>query len=316
MATKSLTYKIARFNVAQESMNLYDLLTAALKMKKSAASRKREVEGNSSTLINYHGTHKGLRVAELINYTAGQRQPFAKIDDKADTLELSSLAPPDNKSEFLQNILYFGTIGNSVIISQSLSLRSQQLEDYLNWLLTDTKLLKDGQLVQLSDHPPLDKDKAITTAKHIEFNAPVALTPVAPPGAQEVSYYKPDDVGWELLKKLLPTDFKLPGKLKASDIVGTGELNVSLKLSWARDNKKDSTGFMDSISNALRHIDDEVDYSIMTRSGLITKNELKLKRPVSVKTDDKGFVQKDDMWSKMESWLAELIEQKRIDLTA
>ncbi len=314
MTTKSLIYKIARFNNDKETRNLKELLIAALGKKKHAVSRRMQADGAQQfTLINYHGSHRGMRVAELIDYTAGHKQPFTKIDMGAETLEISSLAPPDKQSEFLHNILYFAAYGNSVIISQSSSLRSQQLEDYLNWLLQEADIFKDGQFFTLSDHPPLDDKAEITTAKAIEFNAPVALNPVVKRGDKEVAYYRPSAVGWDIVKKLFPDDFKLPGRLKASDIVGSGELNVSVKLSWTRDDKNDTTAFMDGISNSLRHIDDELDYTVITRSGKITKDEIKLKRPISVKSTDDGIVQKLDMWAKMEEWLAELIQQNRID---
>ncbi len=314
MTTKSLIYKIARFNNPKETRKLKDLLILALDKKKTAVSRKmRNEDAKQFSLINYHGPHKGMRVAELINYTEGHKQPLAKIDTTAETLTISSLAPPDKQTEFLHNILYFAAYGNSVIISQSSSLRSLQLEEYLNWILREAGIFKDGNFLTLSDHPPLDDKSQITTAKAIEFNAPVALNPVIGRGKKEVSYYRPSSVGWEVLKKLLPDDFKLPGKLKATDIVGSGELNVTVKLSWTRDDKNDTTAFMDGISNSLRHIDDELDYSVITRSGTITKDEIKLKRSISVKSSDDGIVQKSDMWAKMEEWLTDLIQQNRID---
>lgn len=314
MTTKSLIYKIARFNNPKENRKLKDLLQLALGKKKTAVSRKmRNDDAKQFTLINYHGPHRNMRVAELINYTEGHKQPLAKIDATAETLKISSLAPPDKQSEFLHNILYFATYGNSVIISQSSSLRSQQLEDYLNWILLEAGVFTDGQFMTLSDHPPLDDKAQITTAKAIEFNAPVALNPVMARGNREVSYYKPSSIGWDVLKKLLPNDFRLPGRLRATDIVGSGELNVTVKLSWTRDDKNDTTAFMDGISNSLRHIDDELDYSVITRSGVITKDEIKLKRSISVKSDTDGIVQRSDMWAKMEEWIVELIQQNRID---
>lgn len=313
MATKNLIYKIARINKPKTTETLQDLIDKAMQQRKSASSRKQTVD-NRVILINNHGKYSGTLVAELINYTKGHKQPFAKVDTDAEELEISSLSPED-KSEFLQSILYFSVFRNSVIISQSMSLRSRQLEDYINWILLETEILEDGSFFILSDHPPLEKEDDIISAKSIVFDAPVSITPEGTnkEGEESQTLYKLGSIGWDVLKKLLPKEVYLPRTVKASELVGTGDLKVSLKLSWERDRKDDSTAFMDKISNALRHVDDELDYTVFTRSGKITKNDVKLNKSVSVLEGKDGLLQRDDMWKKMLRWLEELINEKRID---
>jgi len=320
MTSKTLIYKIARFNSGNEKRTLQQLLESALKKKKSAMARLKTGESESQfSLINYHGPHKQMRVAEFIEYTAGLKQPFAKIDKTAEELPISSLAPPDKQSEFLGGILYFGTFKNSVIISQASALRAAQLEQYLNWLLMHCGLIKEGEFLTLSDHPPLAAGEEIVNAKGISFEAPVSLIPLEKGDKGFMSKelaYKPSNRGWEALKQLFPEEFKLPGLVKAKEIVGDAELKVTVHLSWSKLRKDDPTDFIDRISNTLRHIEDEVDYSVITRSGTISKDQIKLRIPITVKENKDGLLIKLDMWEKMEEWLVRLIQEKRIDPSA
>lgn len=317
MTSKTLTYKLARFNNKAERRTLQQMLVKALESKKAAGDRLKMADGGHRfSLINYHGPHKNMRVGEFIDYTAGHKQPLAKIDKTVAELSISSLAPPDKQSEFLSGILYFAAFNNSFIISQAASLRFAQFEEYLNWLFLECGLLKDGEFLTLSDHPPLGKNEAVMNAKGIEFHAPVSVAPVVEGDkdykANEV-VYRAGSVGWDVLKQILPAEFKLPGLLKANELVGDGGLKVTVKLAWSRLKKEDPTAFLDRISNSLRHIEDEVDFSIETRSGTITRDDIKLRVPVSVKEGLDGLVLKSDMWEKMEDWLARLISEKRVD---
>jgi hypothetical protein len=104
----------------------------------------------------------------------------------------------------------------------------------------------------------------------------------------------------------------LPTELRASDVIQNSALEVTLYLSWSKVRKDDSTALLDRISNQLRHVDTELDYTIHTRSGKISRDEIKLRRPVSVNTTSDGLVLKSDMWVKMQDWLDALIDEERI----
>ena len=316
MTTKTLIYKVARFNKEIEGKSLQDLVAAALKKKKTAISRKKQGDSeNQFSLINYHGPHKGLRVGEFFDYTHGHTQPLAKLDDEVDELEISALAPPDSKSEFLHSILYFAIWNNSVILSQSMSLRSVQFESYLNWLLSECNLFGEGDFITLADQPPLSKQKQVVNTKGIEFHAPVSFEPIE--GKSNISEtksvsFKPDNIGWDLLQKILPSEMTLPKELKASEILLNSALEVTLMLSWSRLRKDDPTELLDKISNQLRHVESELDYTIHTKSGKITRDEFKLKRPISVGTTSEGLVKKSEMWERMQEWLEILISEEKI----
>ena len=287
----------------------------AFNKNKNAISRRQQTESeNHFRLINYHGSFKGLKVGDFFDYTYGQKQPLANFEEEVEELKISTLSPPDN-SEFLHSILYFGIWKNSVILSQSMSLRSAQFESYINWLLTECEILSEGDFVTLCDHPPLDLQSEIVNTKGIEFHAPVSFEPIErkirDTETTSISF-KPDNIGWDLLSKILPPEMTLPSELKASEVLLNNALEVRLFLSWGRLGKDDSTVLLDGISNQLRHIDTELDYTIHTRSGKISKDDFKLKRSISVGVTNEGLVKKSEMWERIQEWLEILISEDKI----
>lgn len=196
-----------------------------------------------------------------------------------------------------------------------MSLRSAQFESYINWLLTECEILSKGDYITLCDHPPLDLQSEIVNTKGIEFHAPVSFEPIErkikDTETTSISF-KPDNIGWELLSKILPPEMTLPSELKASEVLLNNALEVRLFLSWGRTRKDDSTVLLDRISNQLRHIDTELDYTIHTRSGKISKDDFKLKRSISVGQTNEGLVKKSEMWERIQEWLEILISEDKI----
>ncbi|MCQ3828761.1 hypothetical protein HXX02_04845 [Microbulbifer elongatus] len=319
MTTKSLIYKVARFNNESAANNLQDLITKALNKRKTALSRKMAGDtDNQFSLINYHGPFKGIRVGEFFDYTHGHKQPIAEFDNKAEALKISALAPPDKKSDFLHSILYFGIWKNSVILSQSMALRAPQFEAYINWLLAECNLITEENFITLSDLPPIKIAKKISNTKEIEFFAPIKLDPIEKEfknnASQEVKTigFRPSAIGWDVLKKILPSEMTLPKELDVKDVIMNSALEVTLRLSWSRVRHDDPTKFLDQIANQLRHVETEVDYAIHTRSGKITRDDLKLRRPISVSTNEEGLVRKHEMWERIHEWLEILLSEDRI----
>lgn len=316
MTTKSLIHKLARFNKEVKGKTLQDLVTTALKQKKAATSRQKPGDSpHQFSLVNYNGPFKGLRVGEFFDYTQGHRQPVAKFNDRDEELTITSVTPSDKNSDFLHSILYFGIWKNSVIMSQSMTLRSSDFEAYLNWLLSETGLLGEGDFISLIDYIPPSMHRKIKSTRGIEFVAPVTFEPKNPNGVTEKTRsiaYKPKNLGWDVLKQIFPDELKLPSEYKESDIIPNSELEVTLLLKWTTTRKDDPTSLLDQISNQLRHVDTELDYKIHTKSGTITKDQIKLKTMTAVSTDSNGLVKKSDMWERIQAWLQLLSDEGRI----
>ena len=176
--------------------------------------------------------------------------------------------------------------------------------------------------VALNDQPPADKAKQIKNSKGVTFVAPVDLKSSEAPsqsktttsevkGTKSISL-TPSGNAWDYLKMLLPPEVKLPTKMVSNDIIQRRSLEVTVTLSWSRTYQDDPTEFMDSFSNQLRHVESEVDYTIHTKSGTVTRDELKLRKVVSVPENDKGLLRKEEMWERMYEWLDTLIKDNTI----
>ena len=321
MATKTLIYKLARFNDETKGSSLQDLLTKALKARIAAFARRQSTEHEGQfRLINFHGVYKGARVGEMFDYTVGHQQPTAEFSETAERLELSSISPPSEKSEFLHSIMYFGVRENTVILAQSASLRASQFESYINWLLQDNGFIAESDYVKLCDRPILEKSKIRAKTKSIEIKSPVdfgisseSRDPDEVKRDTQSLVIRSSTVAWETLKKILPPEISLSDGLSAQDIVRDGSLEVRLLLKWSSPTKKDDQlEFLDVVSDKLRHVESEIDYIINTSSGTISRDDIKLKKQVSVPTNSSGLIRRDEMWERIIAWLDELISDNKI----
>lgn len=312
---KNLVYKIAQFKNDLDKVTLQDLIVRALNKRKTALSRQQSADDaiDHFRLVNFHGKHAGISVGDFFDYTKGHSQPQATFKDDAEELEITALKPEKGK-DFLHSILYYGIYKNSVILSQAMTLRAKQFEEYLNWLLRETKVISDDNYIYLCDYPPAEMQGRISSAKKIEFKAPVDFTPVEGKnkGSNQSLSYEAGNLGWDLLQKILPAEYRLPSVFKAKDILEESNLNVTLLVSWTRQKANDSTSLLDGISNSLRHVESEIDYTIHTKSGQISRDQVKLKRTISVSVQRNGLVSRSDMWIKMDEWFRILIADERI----
>lgn len=327
--SKTLKYKTAVFYSDTSTRTLQEMVTAALSKKKLAIERRQDVDASSGVvrLINYHGPYKGMKVGELLDYTRGHSQPYTKIEKEKESLPLQAMSPPDNDSDFVHSIFYFGILNNHVIVSQSMSLKLRQFESYLNWLLHDSGQFKGEQFVSLSDQPTESDAAKILNAKGVEFSAPVkfdhsksgkgdtAPTRITPPGEEiESLRYYPKGPMWKALKAIWPDTLGFPEGIDPDELAMNRELIVKLELKWMRPKKGQSTALIDTIAHQLRHVDDELDYTIKTRDGgEITKDNLKLSCKASIGINSSSKLPKrEDMWPQMHTWLSSLIENKRV----
>lgn len=324
MTTKSLVYKVARFNDESNTRTLQQRFEAALKKRKTALKRRQQTDSEHHfRLVNYNGPYKTMRVGEMFDYTSGAKQPTATLDDKAESLALDSVAPANKKAEFLHSILYFGIRHNAVILSQSITLKSLQFESYLNWILRECGELTNEDFVALNDQPPANKKEALKNAKGVTLSAPVELTSLQESqtkstgtdvtGTNSITM-TPSGKLWDKVKDFFPSEVKMPKGFDVDDVVRERSLEIKLTLSWNRTYEEDSTDFMDNIANQLRHVDTELDYSINTKSGVITRDQIKLRKKVPVQEDSRGLIRRESMWECIYKWLERLVVDKLIEV--
>ena len=320
---KTLIYKVARFNSESEGLTLQSALKQLQSKKPKASDRNMEVEQGRFRVANYLGVHKNMEVGELFDYVPGHRQPQADIKEGATEYHVHSLAPTQKGREFLDSIMFFGVLDNHVILAQTMSMKAAQFESYINHIMRVSSIFAEGQFVSMDDCPPLDARVRLKNTKSVEFTRPVELEtsmagqskdhqPLQAVTDTKSITIKPKGMVWQVLKQFLPDNVRLPEGLSMDEIVQDKSLEVSMRLKWSHLSSKAPTALLDEISNQLRHVDEELDYRIETRSGSITKEQMKLKAVVSVEERAEGLLSRESMWRRIYEWLQQLKQEGRI----
>jgi len=325
---KTIFYKRAEFTQAAQKETLQSLLDAALKTNRFPLRRRMAQSGDEKTFqfINYNGKHglngdgpQNCLGAELFSYTEGADQSALEVQEGKEEIDVKSILPPNKNQEFLEGAVYFSVLGNHVIVMQSSALRVQDLERHLNWFLQNhSGVIEEGNGLVLVDAVPLMKKEEFNDAKSISITSPIqfsARSPLSPNGVgngrEESKSVKlsPKGLGWDALRSMVGDLFDLPNYLDADEILTSHEL----QLKWKRTPDADGSDLMASIARKLRHVTDELDYEIRTRSGKISRDDFKLAAPISIEWLE-GRPRFDRLFPMMLEWLESLAENGRLEL--
>ena len=322
---KKFVYKVASFlKDPGANITLEKLLQSAVKKHKKALDRAENPDANVEfRFLNYTGTHLDkenpgtLYGCEFLAFEKNADHSTIKIDDNAEQVDVDIVLAKQGE-EFLAGSVYFGVADNHVILVQSRGLRSKDLESYLNWfLIIKAKVLGEDNRVGLADHTP--KKKSIKGVKGIEIKGSMQMEPVTmpkPSGKGEISKSKLVHIGgtaWEVIATLLKGAYDLPTELKVDDLSKLPNVEVKVFLKWKASKDEDDINFLNSIAKNLSHVGDEFDYTVKTKTGTIKKDEFKVEQDHTFKWG-KGRPHFDDIFPKMASWLAELVQSGKIDV--
>jgi hypothetical protein len=102
-----------------------------------------------------------------------------------------------------------------------------------------------------------------------------------------------------------------PDYLDAEEIFNSHALQVSLELKWKRTPDDDTSDLFAKIAANLRNITDEIDYSIQTKTGIVTRDHFKLRRSVDLPWYE-GRPRFDVLFLKMIEYMVELVRTDKI----
>jgi hypothetical protein len=326
---KEFYYKRAVFSQAMDGATLESVLRSALEASPKPWKRRQSLSQDERTFcfINYSGNHgvqsqpQSMLGAELFSFTQGADQTTILVDENASQIELGSLHPGKNK-EFLEGNLYFGVLHDHVIVMQSAALRFSDLEHHLNWLFArHTNVIEAGNGVSLIDPIPQKIEGHYGDTKGIVLRAPIDFDASAVPTKSRRQadaespqvQFRPKGRGCAALQAMLGESFDLPGYLRADDLLKSRTLQVQLELRWKRAPEQDTFDLMASIAHNLRHVTSEIDYSIQTKTGDITRDDFKLHRPANIEWLD-GRPRLDILFKDMLEWLVLLVENGSVRL--
>ncbi len=136
---------------------------------------------------------KGFVFGALMTYTPGT-DPLCFIDDEhAEVVTLEKVSAPQTddgkRREFLASMMFFGVIGDHMVLMQTQALKSAHLEAYLRWYLHAAGVLEGTNTLTLIDTPTekikkkMDEGKGVRTIKLGGEVVPMSVFPPlsAPP---------------------------------------------------------------------------------------------------------------------------------------
>lgn len=318
--TKSIIYKQAKFKT--KGLTLQSLLQKAHSNKKLVERIETlDSDGVLRRFINSFVPQNGMLFGQMLYYESGKDQTVVIVDDTTNEYPVESLKLPRRKDgknqEVLESVLYFGILDNHVVLAQSQALRARDFENHIHWLLWNcTKLLKDKEIVTLSDHPsPEARDKIEKShVKKVLLGASLESEPEDEMETKEVDHakkisFRPVGKGYDAVKAFLGEKW---GKdIRLEEALDDANLQVNIEITYIRKTTATAHKLLDNIATSMRHAEPE-DVKVYTDSGAVIKgNEIKLRADLNVTTHN-GFVDSMDMYSEMHKWLEDRIKDGSI----
>ena len=321
---KQLHYRKASF-LKSIGRSLQDLIEEALSKLTPVKFRFEGLDDVSPDetwrrFINTHRAAMGMQFGNIVLYAADQNRTIIAINDDSDELDIEQIAPPSptdgRRREFLESILYYGIKENHVVIIQSMSLRSRELELHLNWLLREANVLDQQNAVFLNNFAPQVTHERLeqSEVKSVRLGTPLIdhYEEVALKDAETKSVkkrFKPFGEGVDILKALAPNRF---GELSWDELEASTNLEVFVEITYKRQTDPSSQNLLNRLTTALRHAGDE-DIRIELRDGgVVVGSDLQVKTFKTIHAHN-GILEPQDAFSKMNEWLLEILERGVID---
>ncbi|EIZ1047682.1 hypothetical protein MOU94_004581 [Vibrio parahaemolyticus] len=342
--TKTLHYRRAQIFNYDGAYNLEELLTRALAKTPKVGQRYLEIFSDdtdseddgedvikSKLFINHHTKLWGIQFCDLLKYTDNTNMNVVTVDTSAEYLDVEQVAPTDTddgkKREFLDSIMYLGVFKNHLAVIQSATLRTRDLENYLNWYLQKAGVLDEGRVLLSTEVPTELQEKiAANDTKSIKIGTPLVDTVNNEPLAsvKELETFDTKSVSFtpkgrgldmllgafgsnELLEK-----FGIDTNLLVQDAVDGSDIQVSLELTYKRKASANSKKILNSVTTAMRHAHPDDVVVEIDQVGKLTGKELNIRKNLSVRYYN-GVIDPEDLYLKIRNWMKDQIELDEIE---
>ena len=266
--------------------------------------------------VNYKAMRPRFFCANFLGYEKGKIGQGIKEAFDKDQIDITALPAPkaaDGKEQqYLDGKLYFVCSGNHVILSQDAHLKAKRLEQYLNEMFHKRcDGFPENQQLILVNISRKSKEK-IKGAKKINLSRRLEYTPKISDQKQlQIVKEIPDGRLWKAIKVFCGdmidfTQFEMDGITDPKEIKGT------LSLSWKKKRKEPDSDQFDSFTNAFRHVGNEMDFEVETKSGKIKGNDLRLFTLKSVEHNKDDMPIDTDIFDKMIEWYRHLVKAEDI----
>lgn len=296
-------------------------------------------------MVNRSSTFKTVLFGQLILFEQGKSQTLMTIADDVNYYDINAITSKQIKlaeddeiteadkqkitREFVDSILYFGIRDNHVMIVQSSSLRTKDIENHLNWLIHSFGNIFNGDnFLVLQDKPTEDTIKKMHESpvkkinlgsvpiKNADSNDTITIKNISDsldlPAAirepvEKVKKIKfmPAGKGGDIMKAAFGEGWF--NNLQLEDSLDESNLQVNLEITYFRKTNKDGQRILDTLATSLRNLDDE-DISINLQGGGVIKgSDLKLSGKVNVQYNN-GLIDENDLYLQMHKWLASKVQ--------
>lgn len=308
MAKVQRTLHCKKAILGQPIGNLQDALIAALAKKPQAKQRQETVgAGNPPRyrVIGQHFAFKKALVGVLMAYEPGSKAASLVNDPSATQLTIdhfSAPPAPDGKTrEWLEGMLYFLVLENHLVFIQSMSVRHEQLEEHLGWLLAHDP--KKPVIVTLADQPPTHVANLIQKNHVKSLVVGGALMAPASNTTEVVQKdtFKVEGRLLDAVKAMLDTDkqgFKWHDGLD-------GNLEAKLQLTFRRSTTDSAQRLLDNLAVAFRKAEGVDTELILANGDRITQDELRLVSKRGIEAKD-GVLNATAAFDEMYNWLNSL----------
>lgn len=313
--TKRLTYW--RASMLQGRSTLQAALTNALKNKQSIGVRK-EPAGmdDGDTLyrfINYHPAFKGMQFGELVQYEQGLHHEALAIDEAKDAVDITAVAPPNEDEEFLGGNLFFGSLDNHLILLQSKEVQARQLENHLNWLLSEAGAIQpdDGVGLIKEINPQVKEQIVNKNATKLKIGTPlfdekrnVDEIPKQKGERKQRYFVALNGKGWDILNVLSEDSLR---DIALNDSVDPESIEVLVEIRLKRRSNTENSKVMEQLTKSLRHSDPNDVKIDLKGTGELKGDELYLWSRKGIQCAN-GIPDRTDIFNSIADWMHELLD--------
>ncbi|MFO6427076.1 hypothetical protein ACLBOM_21445 [Escherichia coli] len=318
--TKKIIYKEVTMLVSTKDAPV-DLMEL-LKKHTKADSRKEMVnpgEEDLFRLINKHEEFQGMLFCQLVAFEPGHSQRYIQLKNDAESYEIRSVTSDELSKmtveeaeeartereqvvrEFIDSILYFGVFGNSIVVMQSRSLTTRELETHLKWLLGSlSNYLGAENILKVSDKPKEEIIEEVLKrpVKSVSIGAPVSAVNELRQGSKSPSWV-PAGTASELLKAMLAEKWEsFLRSSKLEDCLDDANLEVTLKITYKRKTSDSGERMLRNLVDATRHYPDDDVVVEMVGGTRLTGKEIRLWNTVKLTTYN-SLIDEHELYGQM-----------------
>lgn len=333
---RTISYKLVKIG-NQHPVTIQEMLEATLLEKGSHfhfAKNRREALSDidkSFRFINrYVNYDSDMLLCQLVQFEEGRSQMTISIDENANMFEVTPISahelkkvdankPKDssnNSTEFLESVLYFGVMGNHMVVMGTRSLSAKELERHLSWYFNTLTSQLENQTLYLSDRPTANAIKQIekASAKSIQIGSDIAYEQKFESYQYDVSESKsvrwtPAGLGGRIIECLKENGYI--GNFNFNESLDDANLQVSIEFKYKRKTTKTGQKVLDQLSTSLRHLDKEDVKINLKDGGEIKGDDLRLSHHIQVSFYN-GQVDEPALHFQMKNWLMQKIMTKEV----